>query len=64
MQNTHDPAALVHHAAQAGDWRLVDLVTRVLIGRASVPSTVAHRAYATLVLKLGLAGDGADYHRA
>lgn len=64
MPDVHDPAALVRHAAQAGDWRLVDLVTRVLSGRASLPSTAAHRAYATLVLKLGLADDGADYHRA
>jgi len=64
MSDAHDPAALVRHAVQAGDWRLVELIARRLSGRSVVPSTAAHRAYAALVLKLGLAGDAADYHRA
>lgn len=60
MSDAHDPAALVRHAAQAGDWRLVYLITRMLSGRSTFPSTAARRAYATLVLKLRLAGDVAD----
>jgi hypothetical protein len=61
--DAHDPAALVRHAAQAGDWRLVHLITRLVSGRSSVPSAAALRAYATLVLKLDLAGDLCNYHR-
>ena len=30
MPDAHDPAALVRHAAQAGDWRLVELIARML----------------------------------
>ena len=63
MADAHDPAALVRHAAQAGDWRLVYLITRTLSGRSIASPTTARRAYATLVLKLGLAGDLCDYHR-
>ena len=32
MPNAHDPAALVRHAVQAGDWRLVELIARILAG--------------------------------
>jgi hypothetical protein len=64
MADAHDPAALVRHAEQAGDWRLVDLITRMLSGQSSVPATAGRRAYAALVLKLGLSGDAAEYHRA
>jgi len=64
MSDGHDPAALVRHAAQAGDWRLVALVARTLSGQSAVSMTAAGRAYAALVVKLGLAGDAADYHRA
>jgi hypothetical protein len=63
MPDLHDPAALVRHAAQAGDWRLVFLITRLLSGHSAAPPTAARRAYATLVLKLGLAGDLCNYHR-
>ncbi len=63
MPDAHDPAALVRHAAQAGDWRLVELIARRLSGRSAVSATVAHRAYTALVAKLGLSGDAADYHR-
>ena len=64
MPDAHDPAALVRHAAQAGDWRLVELIARMLDGRASaLPARRAHRAYATLVVKLGLAGGPGEYHR-
>ena len=64
MPDAHDPAALLRHAALAGDWRLVELITRLRAGHSTVCSTAAHRAYATLVVRLGLAGDAADYHRA
>jgi hypothetical protein len=63
MPDAHDPAALVRHAAQAGDWRLVFLITRLLSGDPAAPPTAARRAYATLVLKLGLAGHLCNYHR-
>jgi hypothetical protein len=62
MPDAHDPAALVRHAAQAGDLRLVDLITRMLGGNSAGSSSAARRAYAALVLKLGLAGDS-NYHR-
>jgi hypothetical protein len=64
MSDAHDPAALVRHAAQAGDWRLVCLIAHRLSGRSTVAPTTARRAYATLVLKLGLADDLSNYHRA
>jgi hypothetical protein len=63
MPDAHDPTALLRHAAQAGDWRLVYLMTRVLSGRSATRATTARRACATLVLKLGLAGDLCNYHR-
>jgi hypothetical protein len=63
MADAHDPAAIVRHAAQAGDWRLVYLITRILSGASTAPPTTGRRAYATLVLKLGLAGDLGNYHR-
>ena len=64
MPDAYDTSALVRHAAQAGDWRLVYLITRTLSGHSAAHSTAARRAYATLVLKLGLAGDLGNYHRA
>jgi hypothetical protein len=64
MADAHDPAALVRHAIQAGDWRLVELIERMLSGHPSSPSPGARRAYSTLVVKLGLSGSPAKYHRA
>jgi hypothetical protein len=58
MRDVHDPMALVRHAVQAGDWRLVELIARLLGERSVAPSTAGHRAYVTLVCTLGLA----DYH--
>ncbi len=54
MPDAHDPAALVLHAVQAGDWRLVELIARILSGQPSTPNLSAHRAYGTLVVRLGL----------
>ena len=56
MPDAHDPAALVRHAVQAGDWRLVELIARILSGQPSAPNRGARRAYGTLVEKLGLSG--------
>jgi hypothetical protein len=64
MPDAYDPAALVRHAAEAGDWRLVELIARRLRGDSRVSGTIADRAYAELVVRLDLAGDAADYHRA
>jgi hypothetical protein len=64
MPDAHDPAALVRHAAQAGDWRLAYLIGRILSGHSTAHSTASRRAYATLVRKLDLAGDVGNYHRA
>jgi hypothetical protein len=63
MRDALDPAALVRHAAQAGDWRLVELIARLLNGDPSPRSPGARRAYHSLVLKLGLAGDLGNYDR-
>jgi hypothetical protein len=62
MPDAYDPAALVRHAAQAGDWQLAYLITRLLSGRSTTPPTTARRAYASLVLSLGLVGDLCNYH--
>ncbi len=61
MSDAHDPAALVHHAIQAGDWRLVELIARMLGGQPGAASLGARRAYGTLVVKLGLCGGPAKY---
>jgi hypothetical protein len=60
MPDARDPTALVHHAIQAGDWRLVELIARRLNGQPTPPSQGARRAYGTLVVKLGLAGSAGD----
>jgi hypothetical protein len=61
MPDAYDPAELVRHAAQAGDWRLVYLITRLLSGQPTTSPTAARRAYATLVLKFRLADDLCNY---
>ena len=63
MSDAHDPTALVRHAVQAGDWRLVELISRMLGGQPTTPSLSARRAYGTLVVKLGLSGGPANYDR-
>ena len=63
MSDAHDPAALVRHAVQAGDWRLVELIARMLAGQPIARSLGARRAYGTLVVKLGLSGSPAKYDR-
>jgi hypothetical protein len=63
MPDAHDPAALVRHAVQAGDWRLVELIARLLGGVPTGRPGSARRAYGTLAVKLGLASDSGDYDR-
>ncbi len=62
MTDVRDPIALVRHAAQAGDWRLVELIARLLSGSANSSMPSARRTYGSLVLRLGLA-EPAAYHR-
>jgi hypothetical protein len=54
MPDVRDPMALLCHAAQVGDWLLLDAVARVL-GSRQRPRLVADRAYESLVVLLGLA---------
>lgn len=56
MPDVHDPAALLLHAVQAGDWRLVELIERILSGQPARSNRGARRACGTLVVKLGLSG--------
>jgi hypothetical protein len=63
MPDAHDPAALVRHAVQAGDWRLAELIARLLAGTTAATHGSARRAYETLAVKLGLACDSGDYDR-
>ena len=63
MSDAHDPAALVRHAVQAGDWRLVELVARLLGGASTGSHGSARRAYETLAVKLGLASGPGNYDR-
>jgi hypothetical protein len=63
MPDAYDPTALVRHAAQAGDWRIVELIARLLSGDPSPRSIAARRAYWALVLKLRLADDLGLYDR-
>jgi hypothetical protein len=58
MTDVRNPRALVRHAVQAGDWRLVELLARLLGGRPTGPFAGARRAYATLVERLGLGDVG------
>jgi hypothetical protein len=62
MTDARDPTALARHAVQVGDWRLVELLARLLSGGFSGRSMAARRAYGTLVVQLGL-DDPPNYHR-
>ena len=61
MPDAYDPTALVRHAVAAGDWRLVELIARMLAGVSTPRAAGARRAYETLVLLLGLASESGDY---
>lgn len=62
MSDLCDPVALIRHAVQVGDWKLVELVARVLQGGHSERGGAGKRAYRTLVARLGLAA-ASDYDR-
>jgi hypothetical protein len=62
MSDLRDPVALIHHALQVGDWKLVELVARVLQGDHSEGRDAGKHAYRTLVARLGLAAVS-DYDR-
>lgn len=62
MSDTRDPAAVLRHAIQVGDWRLAQLLDRLLAGGFTRHTAVAQRAYHTLVERLGL-DDPGDYDR-
>ena len=55
MTDVRDPMALLRHAAQVGDWRLLEAVARLLSGCAARHTVAADRAYGSLVVLLGLA---------
>ena len=61
MPVTRDPILLFRHAAQAGDWRLAELLGRWLRGHGAGSET-GHRAYVTLVAQLQLAPVSADHN--
>jgi hypothetical protein len=63
MTDTCDPSALVRHAVQSGDWRLVELLAGWLGLRWTGPAPDgARRTYETLVIRLGLRDPG-EYHQ-
>ncbi len=62
MPDVHDPTALIRHAAQNGDRRLVELVQARSTARPPTPLPGADRACRELVQILGLAGT-AGYDR-
>ena len=62
MADARDPSALMRHAIQAGDWKLVELIARRLCGQPGVPTRAGFRAYQSLCLRLGLV-ERQDYHR-
>ncbi len=60
MTDARDPMALLRHAAQVGDWRLLEAVARLLSGRRFQAAMAGDRAYGSLVILLGLAGKSYD----
>jgi len=61
MPEHRDPIAVIRHAVQARDWRLVELAARLLAAREARDRPVARRALSTLVRRLGLNGR-AEHH--
>ena len=56
MTTQRDQVALVSFAVQARDWRLVELLARLLDRESSSWLRIAHRAYTSLAARLGLDG--------
>lgn len=60
MTNPRDPMALLRHAAQAGDWRLLEAVAVLLSGRSTRAGAAGNRAYGSLTVLLGLTARSYD----
>jgi hypothetical protein len=54
MTDARDPLALVRHSVAVGDWRLVELIARLLTGDRIGSALATQRACSTLVVGLGL----------
>lgn len=61
MADRGSPQALIRHAAESGDWRLVELAVRTLEGRRA--ASPARRAFDALALTLRLAPGSTDTRR-
>ena len=57
MSTQRDDLAVMRFAIRSGDWRLVELLARLLRREPSDWLTVAHSAYTTLSARLGLGSD-------
>lgn len=60
MTNARDPMALLQHAAQAGDWQLLEAVALLVSGRSTRGGAAGNRAYGSLVVLLGLTARSYD----
>jgi hypothetical protein len=57
MSPQRDDLAVMRFAVRSRDWRLVELLARVLAREPTGWLGVAHSAYATLSVRLGLGSD-------
>ena len=57
MNRERDDLAVMRHAVRSRDWRLVELLARLLAREPAGWLGVAHSAYSTLAARLGLGGD-------
>jgi hypothetical protein len=57
MNTQRDDVAVMRFAVRSRDWRLVELLARLLVREPVGWLGVAHRAYLTLSSRLGLGGD-------
>ena len=57
MNRERDDLGVMRHAVRSRDWRLVELLARLLAREPAGWLGVAHSAYSTLAARLGLGGD-------